>query len=382
MEQKSYIPQLTGVRAMAAFMVYLHNIPMTGVAVPPWLQSLFTELHIGVTIFFVLSGFLIYWNYYDVAKLTRAWWSRYVNNRVARLYPLYFLITFITLVAQMDIDSLSWFLNLTFLKGFSDPLKFDGVAQGWSLTPEWTFYVMAPLLFVAIRRYSFLLPLAMVYLLGGILMWIGYLVNFMQFFQGPGFMTGYTFFGRAFEFFVGMYLARYLTRSGSEIPRSSGSWMTWTSLGMMGTAVYLMSLYRMEGYLYGVDHPVGRAVNNFVLPLAIACFFLGLIQEQSLVRRILSSRLVTLLGETSYAFYLIHMGVIQTLVYDIVPGTGLTHYVLVFLGINILAVGLYFLYELPVNKWMRHRLKSSSERARARSVSPDVGSQAQPSRAG
>ena len=365
---------------MAAFMVYVHNIPMTGVDVPPWLQALFKELHIGVTIFFVLSGFLIYWNYYDVASLSRAWWSRYVNNRVSRLYPLYFIITFITLVKQFDIDSLSWFLNLTFLKGFSDPLKFGGVAQGWSLTPEWTFYLMAPLLFVAIRRYGFLIPLAMVYLLGGILMLIGYLVNYMQFFQGVGFMTGYTFFGRAFEFFVGMFLARYLTRSGSEAPRSSGSWMTWISLGMMAAAVYLMSLYRMEGYLYGVDHPVGRTVNNLVLPLAIACLFLGLIREKSLVRRVLDSRLVTLLGKTSYAFYLIHMGVIQMFVFDLMPGEGLAHYALVFLVINILAVGLYFLFELPLNQWMRRRLISSTEKAQARRVSADTVTNAQPTR--
>ncbi|MBC8097080.1 MAG: acyltransferase [Akkermansiaceae bacterium] len=372
MEQKSYIPQLTGVRAMAAFMVYLHNIPMTGVAVPAWLQSLFTELHIGVTIFFVLSGFLIYWNYYDVAKLTRAWWSRYTNNRVARLYPLYFIVTCITLVVQVDIDSVSWFLNLTFVKGFSNFWKFGGVAQGWSLTPEWTFYVMAPLLFTAIRRYGFLIPLAMVYLLGGILMLIGYLVNYMQFFEGAAFMTGYTFFGRAFEFFAGMYLARYLARPGSEAPRSNGSWMTWISLGMMAMSVYVMTLYRTEGYYYGVDHPVGRALNNLVLPMVIAYLFLGLIREKSLVRNILGSRLVSFLGKASYAFYLIHMGVIQTFISQHTPGQGLTHYFLVFLGVNLVAVGLYFLFELPLNKWMRRRLMSSTEKAQDRIAPPDL----------
>ena len=362
---------------MAAFMVYFHNIHMVDVAVPPWLQALFTELHIGVTIFFVLSGFLIYWNYYDIAKLSRAWWSRYINNRVSRLYPLYFIITCVTLVVNIDIDTESWFLNLTFLKGFSNLWKFGGVAQGWSLTPEWTFYVLAPLLFVAIRRYGFLIPLAMVYLLGGILMLVGYLVNYMQFFEGPYFMAGYTFFGRAFEFFVGMYLARYLARPGSEAPRSYGSWMTWISLGMMVASVYLMSLYQMEGYPYGVDHPVGRVVNNLVLPVVIACLFLGLIREQSLVRRILSSRLFCLLGKASYSFYIIHMGVIQTLVSDYMPSQGLPRYLMVFVSINMIAVGLYFLFELPLNKWMRRRLVSSTEKAHARSMSPEGVSEPQ-----
>ena len=357
---------------MAAFLVYFHNIKMVGVPVPPWLQSIFGELNIGVTIFFVLSGFLIYWNYYDAAKLTRAWWSRYINNRVSRLYPLYFIITCITLLAQFDYDAESWLLNLTFLKGFSNIWKFAGVAQGWSLTPEWTFYIMAPLLFAATRRYGFLIPLGMVYLLGGILMLIGHLVNYMQFFQGAYFMTNYTFFGRALEFFAGMYLARYLAQPRNEAPRIKGSWMTWISLGTIAAGISLLpvpsidpALYQMKGDVSGLGLPVGRTVINLVLTVAIACLFLGLIREQSVVRRILGSRLASLLGKASYGFYIIHMGVVQTLLTRYMPSHGLTRYFLIFFTMNILALGLYFLVELPLNKWMRLRLISSAEKAQS-----------------
>ena len=75
------------------------------------------------------------------------------------------------------------------------------------------------------------------------------------------------------------------------------------------------------------------------------------------------------------------MGVIQTFVFDLMPGEGLFHYVLVFLGINVLAVGIYFLFELPVNKWMRRRLVSAAERANARTMSSAVVNEPQPTRA-
>ena len=57
---KENFPALTGIRAVAAFMVYIHHRnPFDEVFFGKKIHDFFGEFHVGVTIFFVLSGFLI-----------------------------------------------------------------------------------------------------------------------------------------------------------------------------------------------------------------------------------------------------------------------------------------------------------------------------------
>ncbi|MGZ3930457.1 MAG: acyltransferase family protein, partial [Bacteroidia bacterium] len=51
-------------------MVYLHHFnPFAGTTDHKKLLYFFTEFNVGVTLFFVLSGFLIAHRYYDLPKL-------------------------------------------------------------------------------------------------------------------------------------------------------------------------------------------------------------------------------------------------------------------------------------------------------------------------
>ena len=63
---KVNFPALTGIRALAAFMVYIHHYnPFSIEFFGKYIHDFFSEFHIGVTIFFVLSGFLICNRYFD-----------------------------------------------------------------------------------------------------------------------------------------------------------------------------------------------------------------------------------------------------------------------------------------------------------------------------
>ena len=210
-----YLPVLTGVRAVAAYLVYLHHFnPFREV---PGLEGIFAnlvrEFHVGVPIFFVLSGFLITLRYVDSGSWTRPAWARYLRNRVARIYPLYFLLTALAFVGiwhQTGGFSLgSWLLNVTFLRGFFEEYVYSGIAQGWTLTVEECFYLAAPLIFLVLRRRPRALWLLPALLLGaGVgLVGLGQLLPFHSLFGNLRFMLLFTFFGRATEFFVGIQLA-------------------------------------------------------------------------------------------------------------------------------------------------------------------------------
>ncbi len=150
-DHEKLIPALTGVRAMAAYLVFLHHFTPSPETIGPMLRGMLSEAHIGVTMFFVLSGFLITYRYDGKLALTGHDLKRYFWNRFARIYPLYFVLLVPTLILLPERRFGRWVVELTLFKGFFDEYRFTGIMQAWSLTVEECFYASAPLLLLALR---------------------------------------------------------------------------------------------------------------------------------------------------------------------------------------------------------------------------------------
>lgn len=351
---QKYFPALTGVRAIAALMVYVHHFnPFSESLAGGFLHDIVHEMHTGVTLFFVLSGFLISYRYMDTPNLHI---RSYLINRIARIYPLYFILTTLIFIGGAIIkhehrlyDLFLYLLNISFLKGFFNDLKFTGIAQGWSLTVEETFYLSAPLLFYAIRRYRYALMLLPVLLIGIglILCTVFYPVNFYGFFKPVSFMFNFTFFGRCIEFFTGILLALIFKKNNPA--RSSNIW-TYSGVFLIITCIYLLSTLKENGG-YGTGHPLGIFINNAALPITgISVLFYGLLTEKTILSKILSTRFFILLGKSSYAFYLIHIG----------PFTGFIHkitgnYLLILIIKIIFSIVLFKVIEEPLNGLIRKK---------------------------
>lgn len=360
-QTKDYFRALTGVRAIAAYMVFLHHADQNNnLHLPFILHKILMEFHTGVTIFFVLSGFLITYRYYDNSGNSRPWLKQYFLNRAARIYPMYIIITLLTFfiysMQGQSIDPFVLFVNLSFLKGFFSELKFTGIAQGWSLTVEECFYCLAPLIFFLYRRRVKLYIMPVVLLLSGFL-----LIRFFTSESNNGFMHDnqfmllYTFFGRCFEFFTGIYLAFYIKNYQTSIHKSKKI-KTTSGIIISCLSILLMVLIAvMLNVKFSVSSYEGLFINNIVLPLGIAVFFAGLITENSFIKKMLASAPLQLLGKSSYIFYLIHMGIISAWL------SGLIHYesallntCILFILLNIVSIILYMMIEEPVNRFIRN----------------------------
>ena len=327
-EQQNYIPALTGVRALAAYLVFISHYEYTfDKNFPHFLQRFFLEFHIGVTIFFVLSGFLIAFRYYDNFQLTKDWFKQYLKNRVARIYPMYFLITagaFIVYYFTREPGVVNgfpnaiglFFMHITFVRGFFHQLNFTGVAQGWSLTVEECFYFSAPVAFYFIHRYKkFLLQPILITSFGVLMVLIFRNINWYGFFGDFTFMMLYTFFGRCFEFFVGIQLALMIRRKGFH--RTNKFKFTYIGFFLIFFCVWLMSLLPIpQGWSAGLHNPFGIVINNYLLAISIGTFFYGLITETTVMKRVLANPFVELLGKSSYIFYLIHLGYMYVFIYN------------------------------------------------------------------
>ncbi|RTQ46539.1 acyltransferase [Hymenobacter gummosus] len=353
---RAYLPALTGIRAVAAYMVCLHHFnPFAeGPGLGGFLHNLLLEFHVGVPVFFVLSGFLICLRYYGTEQWTGRWWGRYLRNRVARIYPMFLLLTTLTFapawLAHAPDTTRLWLLNVTFLRGFFDAHKYSGIPQGWTLTVEECFYLWAPVAFGLLRRRPRLLwlqPLGLLALGCALVLGLGPLA-YEGLFGSFRFMLLYTFFGRAVEFYAGMQLALWYRRGLLRAPRGPRGLYTAAGLGLLLAAVLALVAVRGQ-YPYGQEAPAGIALNNVALPAGIVLLFAGLLTEATWLRALLASAPLQLLGRSSYVFYLIHFGTIKGWLRDYVTASPAGQFVL----LNVLAIGLYYLVEQPLNRLLR-----------------------------
>ncbi len=110
----------------------------------------------GVSLFYVLSGLTLYHVYYHVMLPSKADLSSFMKKRILRLFPLFWVVTFSTLLLKgywPGTEKL--ILNLTGLFGFIH--WNDYIASGvWSIGNELVFYSFFPLFIFLSKRFKIL----------------------------------------------------------------------------------------------------------------------------------------------------------------------------------------------------------------------------------
>jgi len=153
---------LTGLRWLAAFWVFGYHMQNFG-ALPPPLDLPVHLGYLGVTFFFVLSGFVLTWSMQPGVRI-----STFYTRRFARIWPSHIVAlllaipVFYTLAAEPDhswVKTLSvpvLLLSVVLLQGFSrDPaILFSGNPAAWTLSCEALFYALHPFLGRLLRRAS------------------------------------------------------------------------------------------------------------------------------------------------------------------------------------------------------------------------------------
>jgi peptidoglycan/LPS O-acetylase OafA/YrhL len=304
---------LTGIRAIAASLVFIyHNRKYWRAQLHPEVLRLVNEFHIGVSLFFVLSGFLIAYTYSTKPSESPNNYFKYIILRCARILPLYWIILIALSLDPKFAQLKQPALTASLLHGFSNKLNLNGLAQAWSLNVEMTFYILAPFLCLLQRKSFLQLLLALISLLV-IALGVGQLLvlyngNPLQFFTPLKFVLGSTFPGRFTEFLAGMILASAIKQNQSWTHKTNKTLIG--SIGIMVTA-YTIGLFQPDIFHHGTDHVVGWGLHTFILPIFITLLLAGLINEQTKLQTILKSKLFILLGNASFAFYLIHISYVN-----------------------------------------------------------------------
>jgi peptidoglycan/LPS O-acetylase OafA/YrhL len=150
-------PLIDSLRAIAVACVLLtHTGFLSGANESEWFGAFTNRLGMGVTIFFLISGFLIYRPFVNV-RLNGARPTRLVDffrRRFLRIFPAYWLA--LTLLAIWPglprVHSGDWWVYYGLFQAY-DPSWFDkGIGAAWSLSTELAFYLVLPLYALAAAR--------------------------------------------------------------------------------------------------------------------------------------------------------------------------------------------------------------------------------------
>ncbi|WP_447951769.1 acyltransferase family protein [Chryseobacterium koreense] len=345
---KKFFPALTGFRAIAAWMIFvLHFFPFNNPIFPDFIKKFVQEFHIGVDMFFVLSGFLITYRYFGQKQMNLGEIRNYFINRFSRIYPMYFLIT-LGVFADFIIRNQYWnhektieaILSFTMTKAIFAKYFFSaGISQGWTLTLEEMFYFTAPLYFLFIKKHKFWLIVipVFIFVFGIFLRKITAVPE-----NTWGFMQK-NFSYYIFEFFAGMFLALVFTGKKNHL-RSQGFF---TYFGILSIVLYLF----LNPFGYSSPDFIRASQTILLAGLGILPLFWGLLHEETFISKFLSTDFMVLLGKSSYIFYLIHKGFISIFIYEYVFPNVLA----IFIILNIISILMFKYLEEPANQWIRRK---------------------------
>lgn len=351
LNDKIFFPALTGYRAIAAWLIFVyHFFPFKNPNIPSFFKSTIGELHIGVDMFFVLSGFLITYRYFGDRPII---FKNYMINRIARIYPMYLMITllvFINIYVSKNIWSFEntkqFIVSITMTKALFKDYYFSGIAQGWTLTLEELFYISAPFYFILIKKnwkFLFILP-TIIFLFGFVLKTVAN-GNFWGLMQIN--IANYIF-----EFFAGIALALVIKKQ--YFGKINFNHFTYS--GLAAIIIYLSTRHFVSGFV-DFQNEFIRASELFSISVfGIAPLLYGLIFEKTFIQKILSTDIMILLGKSSYLFYLIHKGFIPILFNNNISDNKF----ILFLFLNLLSIIMYKYLEEPINNYIRKKFTTKS----------------------
>ncbi|RZK01610.1 MAG: acyltransferase [Flavobacterium sp.] len=294
-----HIKELDGIRAIAALMVMLFHfsgqIPATNA-----FNQLFRKIapygQTGVTLFFVLSGFLIT-RILLSTKENNNFFKTFYLRRALRIFPLYYLYLIIELIIVPSIskgptiESNTWYFWF-YLQNFA--FTFDWPANGpnhyWSLAVEEHFYLFWPFLVYFLNEKN-IKKLCISFILLSLLIRVMLMMN--------GYGGFYFTFTNIDSLAIGGLMALF-EREG----KISGV----TKVYFAGFVVLFIPLGIINWFVSGKGLDI---VQLFKTPItALAYFFLILFaintKKGRAINSFLTGKPLTFLGKISYGLYVFH----------------------------------------------------------------------------
>ena len=291
----SYRPEIDGLRAIALIPVVLFHANFE------W----FSGGYVGVDVFFVISGYLITSIILREKAAAEFTFSHFYERRARRILPALFFIMLVCIpfawllqlphelinFAKSLIATTVFSSNILFwleLDYFSADIEFIPLIHTWSLAIEEQFYLLFPLLLSFIWAFSkrnIFIILAIITIISFALSEWGW-----RYYPDANF---YLLYSRVWELMVGALIALYLSQNQATKGIIS------EVASILGLALILFAVFYLDK-----TYPFPSAFA--LLPIIGTALIILFTHPKTMVYRLLSLKVLTLIGLISYSAYLLH----------------------------------------------------------------------------
>jgi len=302
------IRPLTSLRFFFAFIVFFSHLKFLENTNNPVFKKLHLNLlmdgHLGVSFFFILSGFILVYSYKEKMLQQKTTNKEFWIARFARIYPLHLFTLLLAIpysLYMVNSTGNDWLVILgsqfTLTQSFflSNDIFYSLNAPAWSISCEAFFYFMFPflLLFFSAKRKRLhyglffllvlLIPVSIAFIKGEISYWLFYI--------NPVF--------RLVDFTMGLLLYEAYKKFNHTISSRIASFLEISFVTLM---LVFIAAHNQIGFTY-------RLSCYYWLPMCLVIFIFSF--QKGILSKLLSKKAFIILGEISFAFYLVHMLVIR-----------------------------------------------------------------------
>jgi peptidoglycan/LPS O-acetylase OafA/YrhL len=396
------IPALTGLRFFAALSILLGHSIDTLINVPGLRGYLGWIGIFGMPLFFVLSGFVIHYNYRGLFA-DRSWFQAAGNfgiARFARLYPLYGLLLLLFIATDNFFQqtnytpALAWQIlarNITLTQSWWYSV-YNGLniiwwlfGLSWSISTEMFFYLFYAVIgfrLVRARSGTTAISLAVAWAIGSFAFFAyawhslpaledwgrSHFESYIPFGTNPNqsfcmWLFYFSPYGRLSEFILGCFVAQAVMvlrdHPVSSYERNLG--VALTAFALLG---FVVAAALFDGSIRAgdINWYALRLSDNVLCAPAVGLLLFCVARYETGVSRLLGGTLIVAFGDASYSIYLIHATVLRMFVS---PPTGVgwlglaesVMRLIFYVGTVIfISYCLYLFFEAPARSWCRQHL--------------------------
>jgi peptidoglycan/LPS O-acetylase OafA/YrhL len=339
------LDSLTSFRFLAAFTVFLHHVNVF---------SKYQIGYLGVGFFFMLSGFILVYNYHDKLNSLNLYQSKkFFIARIAKIYPIHiftFLLAipyyfFIPLKHEPFLYVFQAFTNLILIHSFIPfgNISFNGVS--WSLSDEMFFYTVFPFILYCFYKFKIKIANLVILFTAGLVTLTIIALNtprsdwFFYFFPGV----------RIIEFIGGMILGIIFLKTRRFLFNRSAIIFSVLEFSVLCLLIFTVSqsIQVNQNLRYGL----------VFIPVLMLLIYVFAFQKGRL-SKFLSKKLFIYLGNISFSFYMVHNLILSYILFLWNPNINSVVLICACLILAVFSSSLLFHF---IEEPMRKKVKNSLE---------------------
>jgi len=292
-----FLDALRGLAAVYVIAYHLIYIPSPNLAVPAWARLWAVNGGTGVTLFFVISAFSLFYTTRARFK-QRLPWVSYAMHRLFRIAPLFYLWIVLTIVRDHFIFHAAhpWWeiaASAGFVFNFIPTHQEGFVWASWTIGVEMLFYVVFPFLYVRVKNVTGAIALAIGLMLAW--MFIQVVIDYLKIGPAASASMHQWFFPRYLPEFSMGAVAYFLLRD--HVPRLTQNSQLAGALGLLLT---LAATYTYVAIMQNMGQ-LGLPDNRYAKAICCLLLVIGLSLREL---KALVNKATVFLGKISYSIYL------------------------------------------------------------------------------